>query len=221
MKNLIIFLFLFSITAKAAEVEVKGVCQEKIAPDLFSFNIEVFHVDKNLKKSFREANRKYKDVINHYKGDFKIQTEAVNTFEEFDYSNRQKKFIGHKTLMRLKVQTKDQAKLEQGLYSLFNFKDIKVSGVQILISPEKMNEKKEECFLKAVANAKIKASKVARKIGEKVKKVLKVSEIGGSMPQAPRPMFKRQMMQAAESTPIEAMDQTLTVEALIIVETEK
>ena len=221
MKSLFFVILFFSFLSHGAEIEVRGVCQEKVAPDLFSFNIDISYLDKDLKKSFREANKRYKDVVNHYKRKFEVQTESINTFEEFDYSNRKKKFIGHKTQIRVKVQTKDKRVLEEGLYSLFNFKDIKVSGVKIRISPEKLRIEKEKCFLKAVDNAEKKAAAVAKEIGEKVKKVLKIKELGGRVEITPQPMMRQQMLKATESTPIEALDQVITVEAFIIVETEK
>jgi len=138
-----------------------------------------------------------------------IQTSQMSLQPRYDYQNRQKpRITGYEVRNTVSAKSEDLEKVGPMLDALVAAGVNNINGVNFSIKDSK--SAKDKARVDAIEAAKVKAEGMAKAAGVRLGKILEISESGGHNPR-PQPMMMRAMADTAESTPIAAGEQTLSV----------
>jgi hypothetical protein len=146
-----------------------------------------------------------------------IQTSAINLFPDYrqDRPEGTPQLIGYRASNELTVVFRDIANTGKILDALVAQGANQINGPTL--SVDKPEGALDEARTKALATARARAELYARALGQKVVRVLEVSESGNTS--GPRPMAAYRMVaQDAASTSVEPGSQTLSVSLNVVFE---
>ncbi|NNC38736.1 MAG: SIMPL domain-containing protein [Acidimicrobiales bacterium] len=138
-----------------------------------------------------------------------IQTSQMSLQPRYDYQNRQKpRITGYEVRNTVSAKSEDLEKVGPMLDALVEAGVNNINGVTFSIKDSKSAQDKAR--IDAIKAAQTKAEGMAKAAGVKLGKIMEIRE-SSSGHQPPQPMMMRAMADSAESTPIAAGEQTLSV----------
>ena len=138
-----------------------------------------------------------------------ITTSQMSLQPQYDYQNRKApRITGYEVRNTVSAMSDDLDKVGPMLDALVSAGVNNINGVQFSIKDAKSARAKAR--MDAIAQARAKAESMAKAAGVRLGKVLEIREGGNSAP-SPQPMMMARSMDMAESTPVAAGEQTLSV----------
>lgn len=198
MKKLVVtFLMIVSAMTYAQDqkpqvpqVNVSGEGKVKVAPDQCVISLGVENTGKDA-ATVKKVNDEIIDKVIKYIKKNNIpstdyQTTNVSLFKSYDYEKKKYNFHANQTIT---VLLKDIKKYDEFMMDITDTGITNINGVEFKSS--KLEEHEREARKKAMLNAKQKANDFVSALGQKVGKLLLVSD--NSITNFPRPMFKGAM----------------------------
>ncbi len=200
MKHLFLFILLSTAMATTGQtiqtqleslVNVTGEGKVKAVPDGVAIKVRVESQGNEARAVKAENDQTIDAVIKFLRSqgiDSKnVQTEYINLNKNYDYNKKVYNYVANQTLT---VTLKDLSKYEGVMAGLLNSGINRIDGVQFTAS--NMEALRSEARIKAITNAKEKASAYAKALGQSIGYAVQISESGSSNPQPP--MYKARMM---------------------------
>lgn len=205
---LIIFLISIDTFSKDLKemrsVSVTGNCSLKSSPDKGSVLLTVREVNKNLSKSNSIANERYNRLVKRVKGlklkGLEVSTNNYSVREKNRWEKGKSIFEGHITEISLEVETSEIDKIGKVIKTGNDEKVDRVGSLRTFMSDIKLDNLDHKCLEIASKKAKKKADKLAKTLGAKVSKVLKIYEGEKSSP----PVVRDTMMMKASRSKMSA-----------------
>ena len=148
-----------------------------------------------------------------------IQTSTLNLQPDYRYAeNRPPELVGYRAVNEVSVRFRDIVNTGRILDALVAEGANQINGPMLAI--DRPEAALDEARVQAIAKARARAELYARTLGQRVKRVLSVSETGTPFP-PPRPMMMRDMAAGnVQSTQIDPGEQTLSVTLTVSFELE-
>lgn len=184
-----------SLTAQVQKMEplvsVTGEGIIKVEPDGVDIKVRVESQGKEAQQVKQENDQSIDRVIKFLRTqgiDSKhVQTEYINLNKNYDYNTKTYSYSANQTLT---IKLKDLKKYEGIMAGLLNSGINRIDGVQFTSS--EMEDLKSQARVKAIMDAKEKATAYAGALGQSIGKAVHIAEQGSSAPQPP--MYKARMM---------------------------
>lgn len=183
-------------------VSVTGEGAVTIVPDEVEVRLSVEHSGKDIKTVKSDNDQAVDAVLKFLKqfgiADKDMQTQHVRLNKSYDYNTKNYKFVASQTLTVLLKKTADYDKmmtglLEQGINRIDN----------VSFRSSEMERLKAEARVKAIANAKQKATEYAGELNQKIGKAIVISET--SSQNHPTPPMYRMASDSAMETGVETL----------------
>lgn len=215
MTTIIIAALLLNAPAQADElkavrtVTVNGLAKDKIVPDQAHITVNLNAADMELTKAKQTHDQKLQKLMNIVK-DFKIDDKKVGTqssnvspiytYETDARGNGKQIFKGYRVQTSVDITVEDTgklAKLSDTIMKAGFDKDAPQEWgtlMNMYYTLSNPDEIRDEMLVKAIANAKAKADKMAAAVGSKVARVFQINE-GGGFSYNPQPVPMMAMME--------------------------
>ena len=172
-------------------VNVTGEGIVKVVPDGVNIRVRVENQGKEAKQVKAENDQAIDNVIKFIRSqgiDSKyVQTEYINLNKNYDYNSKTYNYNANQTLT---IKLKDLKMYEGVMAGLLNSGINRIDNVQFTSS--QMDALKADARVKAIKDAKDKATAYAGALGQTIGKAVQISEQGSASPQPP--MYKARMM---------------------------
>lgn len=193
----IILFATMSLTAQQSKMEplvnVTGEGKVKVAPDGADIRVRVESQGKEAQSVKAENDQAIDKVIKFLRSagieGKQVQTEYVNLNKNYDYNTKTYSYTANQTLT---VKLKNLNRYESIMTGLLSSGINRIDGVQF--TALNMEKLEAEARIKAIQDAKEKATAYAGALGQSIGKAVQISEQGSSAPQPP--MYKARMMSA-------------------------
>jgi len=168
------------LKAPSNTVNVNGISEVKTLPDIVAvyLNIETngstatIAKDKNAEISEKVSNA----LINIGIEEEKIATQNYNIYENFDWTDGERKSIGFKASNQLRIElNSSKMNLAGSVIDAGVDAGATISYINFELSQEKINIYKAQALEQATQDAKIKADAIAKGLGKKVGRIVSVS----------------------------------------------
>ncbi|MFT5752336.1 MAG: hypothetical protein ACI86L_001849 [Dokdonia sp.] len=204
MKTVILALSLFIYINTQAQtqqmeplVHVTGEGKISVVPDYVDIKVRVESQGKEAGAVKAENDTAIDKVINFLRSagikDKNIRTEYINLNKNYDYNTKTYNYTANQSLT---IVLKDLDKYEAVMSGLLSSGINRMDGV--VFGSSEMEKLKAETRVKAIVNAKEKATAYAEALGQSIGKAIVISESGGSAPQPP--VYKARMMSMEASS---------------------
>lgn len=204
MKTIVLLLSLFIYMNTQAQtqqmeplVHVNGEGKLSVVPDCVDIKVRVESQGKEAGAVKSENDAAIDKVINFLRSigieDKHIRTEYINLNKNYDYNTKTYSYNANQSLT---IVLKDLKKYEAVMSGLLSSGINRIDGV--VFGSSEMEKLKAETRIKAILNAKEKATAYAEALGQSIGKAVVISESGGSSPQPP--MYKARMMSMEASS---------------------
>ncbi|NCT17286.1 MAG: SIMPL domain-containing protein [Flavobacteriaceae bacterium CG_4_8_14_3_um_filter_34_10] len=205
MNKIITVLFLLSSLQIMAQekiqplVTVMGEGIVKVVPDLVTINVSVESQGKKAQE-VKNANDALVDTVLQFlkKSGItrkEVQTQYVRLNKSYDYNTKTYSYNASQSITILLLDITNYEKIISGLMeSGIN----RIDGINF--GSSSIDALKSEARIKAVADAKMKATEYANVLNQKVGKAIQISEIGQSNPM---PLYKNGMMRTMDAESVE------------------
>ena len=155
----------------------QGISTIKSMPDEASvyINIETLDSSSDLSKTKNdEISKKVNDALKLLLVD-KVETSQYNIYEDFDYSQGERKSRGFKTTNILKVTVNDFSKIGKVIDSSVSAGATGISSINFELSQARQNELKKQALEQASNDARLKAESIASGLNAKITDIVSVS----------------------------------------------
>lgn len=207
MKSLYLFFCLITLSfttmqaqqseAYPSRVNVVGQGVVKIVPDQVLITLRVEHTGKDAISVKRQNDQVVGQVLNFLKNsgipDTDVQTEYIRLNKNYEYNTKSYNYAANQSIS---VHLKDLTKYETIMDGLLT------SGVNridnVVFGSSKAKELEAQARIKAIQNARLKATQYAEAVGQSIGSAIAISEqsAGGS----PRPMYRAALMENASDS---------------------
>ncbi|HZH70336.1 MAG TPA: SIMPL domain-containing protein [Flavobacteriaceae bacterium] len=199
MKHLLITLAFISFGISAQEIQpmvsVTGEGTVKIIPDQVTVRFSIENSGKEVKDVKSKNDQTTHEVLAALKkmkiADKDIQTQHVRLNKTYDYQSKTYLYSASQTIV---VLLRDLNNYDNVMMAILNAGINRIESVSFGVS--NMEELQAEARLKAVKNAKIKATAYASELGQEIGKAIVISE-NTSNPFPPTPAYRLKAMDAA------------------------
>jgi len=180
-------------------VTVMGEGIVKVVPDLVTINVSVESQGKKAQE-VKNANDALVDTVLQFlkKSGItrkEVQTQYVRLNKSYDYNTKTYSYNASQSITILLLDITNYEKIISGLMeSGIN----RIDGINF--GSSSIDALKSEARIKAVADAKMKATEYANVLNQKVGKAIQISEIGQSNPM---PLYKNGMMRTMDAESVE------------------
>ena len=149
-----------------------------------------------------------------------IQTSAINLFPDYrqDAQGNNPQIVGYRASNEVSVKFRDIAATGKILDALVAQGANQINGPTLAI--DKPEAALDEARTQALANARARAQLYARALGKKVGRILAISEAGANQGQPVMMMRQSAQGNAADSTSIDAGEQTVSISLSVTFELE-
>jgi hypothetical protein len=174
-------------------VSVSGEGKVTIKPDIATFSIGVVKTSKDLGAAQKEA----ADIMTKATALLKekgvaekdIKTTAYNIYPQYDWRQSGRVFLGYEVRQTAEVKVRDLAKVGEILGAMGSVGANEIGSLAFSI--DKPEQAKEEARTKAIADAKVKANRLSKDLGVRLKKIISYSESNGGG--YPGPIYMKTM----------------------------
>lgn len=181
-------------------VSVRGECQAEVPIDRGSIVLIVKQRNQNPGVAAQMTQEKFNKVSMKARKlslkDMKMKTQSFHVIEEFDYQNGKQISKGHLASQALEIETSEPAKLSEVLKLASEEKIEEVGQLQTFSSFAVTQKSRESCLETAFRNAKEKADRLVKASGQRLGKVVRMTEVLESSGTPGRPVFAKSMMMA-------------------------
>ena len=192
-------------------VDVTGEGKIKVSPDQALIKVRVEHQGKEASTVKAQNDEVIDAVIRFLRdegiADTDVQTEYINLNKNYNYNS---KTYNYQANQALSIHLNDLSKYEQIMSGLISSGINRIDGIQFKSS--KMSSLQDEARVKAMENARHRATTYAQAIGQSIGKAISISEQGESYPQ-PKLLAGRAMAMEAAS---DALGETIAPGELTI-----
>ena len=200
MKNVILILTVLTMSVNSNAqtsplqntVSVTGEGVVQVIPDEVIIRVRVENTGKNVAEIKRLNDQAINDVLafcRKMKIDKKdVLTQRINLNKNYDYHKKTTNYVANQTLS---IRVRDLSKYEPLMLGLLEAGVNRIDGVQFKTS--KMEALKSEARIKAMKNAKFKATEYASAVNQQIGKAITIME-SGVLPQPPMPVYKMAMV---------------------------
>jgi uncharacterized protein YggE len=201
--GLLVTMFLFNSLAWAhseaptTNLQSQGSCVKSAVADKVEVSANVSTLHKKYDLAVQESQKTYNEVNKVLKAldDKLIVNSNMTVQEEYLWENNQQIFKGIRSSFQISVQT--TPKLLNKVLNALTDKEIKINGVNFLLSDEVRQKLVHECLVEAAAQAKGYATKLAEGLGVELGPV-QTSSFSFNQPHRPQPMYMKSMARGAE-----------------------
>lgn len=190
----------FVLASDERGVSVRGECQAEVPIDRGSILLIVKQRNQNPGLAAQQTQEKFNRVSAKVRKlnlkDMKLKTQSFHVTEDFEYQNGKQISKGHLASQALEVETSDPGKLSEVLKLSSEEKIEEVGQLQTFSSFTATQKSRESCLESAFRDAKDKAERLAKASGQRLGKVLRVTEVLESAGSPSRPVFAKSMMMA-------------------------
>ena len=176
---------------EANTVNVTGEGIVKVVPDEVTVSVRVENTGENTKVLKEQNDVAINEVLKFLKkmgiADKDIMTEYINVNKNYDYNTKTYSFSANQSLS---VKLRDLKKYEELMKGLMDSGINRIDGVNF--SSSKEEELESQARIKAVQNAKMKATEYAGALNQTIGKAALISEYRNTI--GPQPMYKSAMM---------------------------
>lgn len=197
MKTIAISILLFSTLLMNAQnqpkptVDVSGEGTVTVVPDQVTITVRVEHEGNHPKEVKQMNDRVVNDVFQYVKkagiDEKYVKTEYLNLNKNYDYNKKTYSFVANQTIS---IQLKDLSKYESLMNGLLETGINRING--ITFSSSQASQLESEARIKAIQQAKLKATEYATALGQTIGKAVHISEFQNV--QNPVPMYKSALM---------------------------
>ena len=177
-------------------VDVRGEGVVNVVPDQVTITARVEHSGTNPKEVKKMIDRTVNEVFQFLKQagiDSKyVKTEYLNLTKNYDYKTKTYNYAANQTIS---IKLKDLSKYESVMNGLLETGINRIDGISF--SSSKEAQLQSEARIKAIQNAKQKATEYASVLGQSIGKALQISEFQNVA--TPRPMMRSTMAMDASS----------------------
>ncbi|HAT65801.1 MAG TPA: SIMPL domain-containing protein [Flavobacteriaceae bacterium] len=177
-------------------VDVRGEGVVTITPDQVTITVRVEHTGNNPKEVKQMNDRTVNEVFQFLKQagiDSKYaRTEYMNLSKNYDYNAKKYNYAANQSVS---IQLKDLSKYETIMNGLLETGINRIDGIRF--SSSKEADLQSEARIKAIQNAKQKATEYASVLGQNIGKALHISEFQNEA--TPRPMMRSAMAMDSNS----------------------
>lgn len=182
-------------------ITVTGEAEEQVAPDQAILTVSLVTKNKDLNLAKRDNDAMVEKLVTIAR-DFKIAKEKVATSgvyisPEYNYEQNKQVFIGYIVNRTLRITMDDISINERVLSAVVDAKIDQVNGVEFTLSDREKLAKAVR--VKAVENAREKATALATAAGAKLGQVVNIATAGAEQPMPPRPMMYAKAAMAESS----------------------
>jgi uncharacterized protein YggE len=163
----------------APHIYVEGSAEIDVEPDLLDFSIRLEHTDLDLAKAKAEVDAKSVKLIGLSRQlgiqDADISSTPLRLHPEYDYTEGKRVFLGTKVSREVNVTLRDLKKYQSFMAALTETKVSEIVSARLAISPEN-KQKTDQALLKALEDARSRATAIANLQGVKLGKAHSISE---------------------------------------------
>lgn len=196
-------LLAFNAQAQAPEqphiiVQAEGV--EYTLPNQVTLSLTLENVSPHLSKARDNVERRSEQLLRAIRrfnlDDKDIEAGQVRIQPEYRWENNKREQIGTKVSRVMQFRVRDLEQYPDILDAIFSAKVD--SMAQVEFSHSQAEALQQKSLAKAVLNAKDKAERMARQLGQKVGKAFTIEEVGAGRPM---PIARKEVMMMADSAP--------------------
>lgn len=195
--TLITSLFMSAQNEFKPSVDVRGEGVVTITPDQVTINARVEHTGSNAKEVKQLNDQTINEVFQFLKRegiDNKyVRTEYLNLTKNYDYKTKTYNYAANQTLS---IKLVDLDKYESIMNGLLDTGINRINGIQFSSSNNEALQR--EARIKAIENAKQKATEYASVLNQSIGKALKISEFQNVS--APMPMLRSASMDSSSES---------------------
>jgi len=159
----------------AKTVSVSGISELKSEADFVSIYFSVETLNESAQKSQDENFKISNEVIGALEDlGIKVETQNVNTYQEYDWSNNARELKGYKTVHSIRAEI-ENPKLAGFTIDKAAEKGALVRSINFEITQEHENELKAQALEEATRDARTKAEAIAKGSGGKLGKLVSIS----------------------------------------------
>lgn len=163
----------------APHIYVEGSAEVDVEPDLLDFSIRLEHTDLDLARAKGEVDAKSVKLIELSRqlgvGDADISSTPLRLHPEYDYADGKRIFLGTKVSREVNVTLRDLKKYAAFMGALTTAKVSEIVSARLAISPEN-KQKTDQALLKALEDARTRATAIANLQGVKLGRAHSISE---------------------------------------------
>lgn len=207
MKKIALALMMFTATLATAQVtqqnqqpliNVTGEGKITVAPDRADITIGVENVGADAAEVKKKNDASIDAVIKYLKNTIKLpaedyQTQRVNLYRNYDYDRKKSNYVASQTIV---IHLKDLSKYDTLMMGLIDAGVNNIQGVEFKTS--KLAQYESEARVKAVNDAKGKATTYAGALSQKVGKAVVITD--NTQAYYPQPMYRGMKLEAASDT---------------------
>ncbi len=199
--------------AQPRTMTLAGTGEVTAPPDVARITTGVVVEGRTAREALTANNTAMAEVIEGLKGrgiaENDIQTSNFNVGPQYQRykDGRPPKIRGYRVSNRVAVVVRDIARLGETLDAVVSLGSNTIDGIRFSIADPK--ELRDEARRRAVADARRKAALYAEAAGVTLGPIITISESGGFQPQPVR--FAAARMEAADSVPVQAGEQSLSI----------
>ena len=179
-------------------IQAEGV--EYTLPDQVTLSLTLENVSPHLSKARDNVERRSEQLLRAIRSfnldDKDIEAGQVRIQPEYRWENNKREQIGTKVSRVMQFRIRDLNEYPDVLDAVFSAKVD--SMAQVVFSHSQADALQQKSLASAVLNAKDKAERMARQLGQKVGKAFTIEEVGTGRPM---PVARKEVMMMADSAP--------------------
>lgn len=179
------------VTQKSELFTVSGEGKVTVVPDVAILNLGMSSRKNTVKAAQAEANTIVNQLTKALKEsaveDRDIKTTNFSVYPDYDYNNGANRIVGFHVNVSLTVTVRNIDKVNDILDKATNLGVNSVGGIQFTVAEDKLKELNKEARLKAIKEAKEKASELSSLSGMTLGKIVNIQE--GANRAYPQPMM--------------------------------
>lgn len=204
MKKIALVVMMFTATLATAQVtqqnqqpliNVSGEGKIMVTPDKADVTVGVENTGSDAAEVKKKNDAAIEAVIKYLKGTVKLaaedyQTQRINLYRNYDYDKKKYNYVASQTIV---IHLKDLSKYDTMMMGLIDAGVNNIQGVEFKTS--KLAQYESEARVKAVNDAKGKASTYAGALNQKVGKAVVITD--NTQAYYPQPMYRAMKLEAA------------------------
>lgn len=195
-------LLLLPLSAQAdglvRSITVYGQAEDEVKPDAALVTVTIENKSPSLDETKRLQDKEQEALLAIIKkmdidgDDVKTQHASLNPRYEYNHQLKKNEFKGYQASTNLQVKLRDLEKVGVLLDRLVKGGFERVNNVQYILDDDIKHN--DAVLVKALANAKVKAAKLAKELGEDLGKAISLQEGVSRTPVQPMPMMRSMAM---------------------------
>ncbi len=169
--------------SQSISVKIQASGEVEVEPDIATFVVTASCVNKKINISNTCTKNKVTSIFKIFdkskidKKDF--HSSGVSLNKEYYWKKNTQVFRGYRSSVSMEVVLRDLTKLDKLLGTIMTHTNLSMSGLSY--SHSKINELKNDTYIKALENAKILAEKIKNEVGGNSIKIVEINNTGAPL----------------------------------------